>query len=95
MTTGEHVWQIANGDGPRQADPIKHLDLPPLGTKVLNFPISTETLLFTAMGQKTEKIRFLVNVLKLPVRNPLLVAKLCGTTTFLTDDRLSLGCGLS
>ena len=51
MTTGEHVWQIANGDGPRQADPIKHLDLPPLGTRVLNFPISTETLLFTATGR--------------------------------------------
>ena len=51
MTTGEHVWQIANGDGPRHADPIKHLDLPPLGTKVLNFPISTETLLFTATGR--------------------------------------------
>ena len=51
MTTGEHVWQIANGDGPRQADPIKHLDLPPLGTRVLNFPILTETLLFTATGR--------------------------------------------
>ncbi len=48
-----------------------------------------------AMGQKTENIRFLINVLKLPVRNPLLVAKLCGTTTFLTDERLELGCGLS
>ncbi len=51
MTSGEHVWQIANGDGPRHADPIKHLDLPPLGTKVLNFPIATETLLFTATGR--------------------------------------------
>lgn len=48
-----------------------------------------------AMGQATQNIRFLVNVLKLPVRNPLLVAKLCGTTTFLTNERLSLGCGLS
>ena len=51
MRTGEHIWQVANGDGPRQADPIKHLDLPPLGTNVLNFPISTKTLLFTATGR--------------------------------------------
>ena len=51
MGTGEHIWQIANGDGPRQADPIKHLELPRLGTNVLNFPISTKTLLFTATGR--------------------------------------------
>jgi alkanesulfonate monooxygenase SsuD/methylene tetrahydromethanopterin reductase-like flavin-dependent oxidoreductase (luciferase family) len=49
----------------------------------------------SAMGMVTKNVRFLINVLKLPVRNPLLVAKLCGTTTFLTDDRLSLGVGLS
>ena len=57
MTTGEHVWQIANGDGPRQADPIKHLDLPPLGTNVLNFPISTETLLFIGQGIESHTLR--------------------------------------
>ncbi|MFK7977024.1 MAG: LLM class flavin-dependent oxidoreductase [Halioglobus sp.] len=49
----------------------------------------------SAMGQVTSKVRFLVNVLKLPVRQPLLVAKMAGTTSFLTDDRLSLGVGLS
>lgn len=49
----------------------------------------------SAMGAKTENIRFLVNVLKLPVRQPMLVAKQCGTTSYLTDDRLSLGIGLS
>jgi alkanesulfonate monooxygenase SsuD/methylene tetrahydromethanopterin reductase-like flavin-dependent oxidoreductase (luciferase family) len=47
------------------------------------------------MGMVTKKVRFLVNVLKLPVRNPLLVAKMCGTTAYLTNDRLSLGVGLS
>ncbi len=51
MRTGEHRWQIANGDGPRQAEPIKHLNLPPLGTNAMNFPISTKTLLFTATGR--------------------------------------------
>ena len=48
-----------------------------------------------AMGSVTQQIRFLVNVLKLPVRVPLLVAKQCGTAAFLTNDRLSLGVGLS
>jgi len=43
----------------------------------------------------TTNVRFLVNVLKLPVRVPLLVAKQCGTTSFLTNDRLTLGVGLS
>ncbi len=51
--------------------------------------------IISAMGAVTQNVRFLVNVLKLPVRNPLLVAKLCGTTSFITHDRLSLGVGLS
>lgn len=49
----------------------------------------------SALGMVTKNIRFLINVLKLPVRNPMLVAKMCGTTAWLTDDRLSLGVGLS
>jgi alkanesulfonate monooxygenase SsuD/methylene tetrahydromethanopterin reductase-like flavin-dependent oxidoreductase (luciferase family) len=47
------------------------------------------------MGALTRDVRFLVNVLKLPVRQPMLVAKMCGTAAFLTNDRLSLGVGLS
>ena len=51
MRTGAHIRQVANGDGPRQADPIRHLELPPLGANVLSFPIATKTLLFTATGR--------------------------------------------
>jgi len=47
------------------------------------------------MGALTKNIRFLVSVLKLPVRRPMLVAKQCGTTSYLTNDRLTLGVGLS
>jgi len=43
----------------------------------------------------TQNVRFLINVLKFPVRSPMLVAKMAGTTAFLTKDRLSLGLGLS
>ena len=49
----------------------------------------------SAMGAVTKNVRFLVNVLKLPVRRPLLVAKQAGTTSYLCQDRLSLGIGLS
>jgi alkanesulfonate monooxygenase SsuD/methylene tetrahydromethanopterin reductase-like flavin-dependent oxidoreductase (luciferase family) len=49
----------------------------------------------SAMGMVTENVRFLVNVLKLPVRNPMLVAKAAGTVAYLCQDRLSLGIGLS
>ena len=58
-------------------------------------PFPDPFALIAAMGQVTSNVRFLVNVLKLPVRQPLLVAKQCGTTAYLTQDRLSLGVGLS
>jgi alkanesulfonate monooxygenase SsuD/methylene tetrahydromethanopterin reductase-like flavin-dependent oxidoreductase (luciferase family) len=60
-----------------------------------NTPFVDPFAAFSAMGQVTKKVRFLMNVLKLPVRAPMLVAKQCGTTAFFTDDRLSLGVGLS
>ena len=46
MKTGEHLWQVANGDGPRSDSLLEHLDLPPLGTRVESFPLLTKTLLF-------------------------------------------------
>ena len=58
-------------------------------------PFADPLALISAMGQVTRSVRFLVNVLKLPVRQPLLVAKQCGTVSYLTQDRLSLGVGLS
>lgn len=60
-----------------------------------NTPFLDPFSIISAMGTVTQNVRFLVNVLKLPVRNPLLVAKMCGTVAFLTRDRLSLGVGLS
>lgn len=60
-----------------------------------NTPFLDPFNVISAMGAVTQNVKFLINVLKLPVRNPLLVAKMCGTTAFLTDDRLSLGVGLS
>jgi alkanesulfonate monooxygenase SsuD/methylene tetrahydromethanopterin reductase-like flavin-dependent oxidoreductase (luciferase family) len=48
-----------------------------------------------AMAMRTKKIRFWSNVLKLPVRNPLLVAKTVSTAAVVCDNRVALGVGLS
>jgi probable F420-dependent oxidoreductase len=48
-----------------------------------------------AMGAVTERIRFVVSVLKLTVRHPVLVAKQAASTAVLTNDRLTLGIGTS
>jgi probable F420-dependent oxidoreductase len=48
-----------------------------------------------AMGAVTERIRFVVSVLKLTVRHPVLVAKQAASAAFLTGDRLTLGIGTS
>ena len=48
-----------------------------------------------AMGAVTERIRFVVSVLKLTVRHPVLVAKQAASTAVLTSDRLTLGVGTS
>lgn len=49
----------------------------------------------SAMGAVTSRIGFYTNVLKLPVRNPLLVAKAATSAAALTGDRFALGVGLS
>ena len=51
--------------------------------------------LVAAMGAVTTKLRFTPFVLKLPVRPPVLVAKQASSVAFLTDNRLTLGVGLS
>src|SRR5262249_28455157 len=51
--------------------------------------------LIPALGAVTERIRFVTFVLKLPVRNPVLVAKQATSTAVLTGNRLVLGVGSS
>ena len=60
-----------------------------------NTPFLDPFNIISAMGVVTQNVRFLINVFKLPVRNPMLVAKMCGTVAYLTKDRFSLGVGLS
>jgi probable F420-dependent oxidoreductase len=51
--------------------------------------------LIPALGSVTERLRFVTFVLKLPVRNPVLVAKQATSTAVLTGNRLLLGVGSS
>jgi len=51
--------------------------------------------LIPALGTVTERLRFVTFVLKLPVRNPVLVAKQATSTAVLTGNRLLLGVGTS
>lgn len=48
-----------------------------------------------AMAAVTERIRFVTNVIKLPLRNPLLVAKQVASIAAISNDRFTLGVGLS
>ena len=48
-----------------------------------------------AMAAVTERIRFLTNVVKLPIRDPLMVAKQLSSMAVLSDERVALGVGLS
>lgn len=51
--------------------------------------------LIPALGAVTTRLRFVTFVLKLPVRNPVLVAKQVTSTAVLTGNRLLLGVGTS
>jgi probable F420-dependent oxidoreductase len=48
-----------------------------------------------AMAAVTERLRFLTNVVKLPLRAPLLVAKQVSSIAAMSGDRFRLGVGLS
>jgi probable F420-dependent oxidoreductase len=51
--------------------------------------------LIPAMGAVTERIRFTTFVMKLPIRQPVLVAKSAASVAVLTNDRFGFGVGLS
>jgi probable F420-dependent oxidoreductase len=51
--------------------------------------------LIPALGAVTERLRFTTFVVKLPIRNPVLVAKQATSVAVLTDNRFGFGIGLS
>ena len=50
LNRGEHVWMVANGDGPLDHPLLAGLDLPPLGSPGRAAPLVTRTLLFSGEG---------------------------------------------
>ena len=51
--------------------------------------------LIAAMAAVTEHLRFHMGVLKLPIREPVLVAKAASSLAYLTNNRFAMGVGLS
>jgi probable F420-dependent oxidoreductase len=58
-------------------------------------PFIDPFVLAAAMGVVTERLRFTLFVLKLPIRPPVHVAKQATSVAFLTGNRLALGVGTS
>ena len=50
MNKGELVWQVPNGDGPRNHPAVRHLNLGPLGNPGRPAPLLTKSLLFVGEG---------------------------------------------
>jgi probable F420-dependent oxidoreductase len=58
-------------------------------------PMVEPLLAIAAMATATSRIRFVTNVLKLPVRHPVILAKEATTLAVLSTERLALGVGSS
>src|SRR5262249_21121945 len=58
-------------------------------------PFIEPFVLMAALGAVTERLRFTTFVIKLPMRHPVLAAKQATSVAVMTDNRLTLGVGLS
>jgi probable F420-dependent oxidoreductase len=58
-------------------------------------PFTDPFVAVPAMAAVTERLSFYTNVLKFPLRSPLLVAKQVSSIAVMTDERFALGVGLS
>jgi hypothetical protein len=50
MNSGDHLWMVTNGDGPRNHPLLKDLNLPPLGQAGRAAPLLTKSFLFVGEG---------------------------------------------
>ncbi|MGN5238443.1 TIGR03619 family F420-dependent LLM class oxidoreductase [Rhodococcus sp. SJ-3] len=58
-------------------------------------PMPDPFIAMTAMAAVTQRVRFYTNVLKLPLRDPLLTAKQIATMAVMSENRVAVGVGLS
>jgi quinoprotein glucose dehydrogenase len=82
MNKGEILWQVANGDGPRDNPAIAHLHLGPLGNPGLAAPLVTKTLLFVGEGSDA-----MVNAARVPPGMPIEEAPKYGEPWFRAYDK--------
>lgn len=52
MNSGDHLWMVPNGDGPRDHPLLKDLNLPPLGQAGRAAPLLTKSFLFIGEGDR-------------------------------------------
>lgn len=52
MNSGDHLWMVPNGDGPRDHPLLKDLNLPPLGQAGRAAPLLTRSFLFIGEGDR-------------------------------------------
>jgi quinoprotein glucose dehydrogenase len=82
MNRGEIVWQVANGEGPRDHPAIRHLGLGPLGNPGRPSPLATATLLFIGEGSDG-----LTDESRVPEGMPLNIAPNFGEPWFRAYDK--------
>ena len=56
LNTGEALWRIPIGDGPRDHELLKDLNLPKLGDRGRAFPLVTKTLVLIAHSANKPKL---------------------------------------
>lgn len=86
MNTGEHVWMVPNGDGPRNHPAIADLKLGKLGVPGRPSPLLTRTLLFVGEGRTN-----LNRDARIPPDMPIEVATNSGGPMFRAYDKASGG----
>ena len=84
MTKGEIVWQVPNGDGPRDHPAIKHLSLGRLGRPGRPSPLLTKTLLFVGEGSRIRAER---GADRIPEEMPLEIVTNYGEPWFRAYDK--------
>ena len=83
LNKGDILWQVANGEGPRNHPLLKPLNLPPLGNPGRSSPIVTKTLLFLGEGDPIMN----GGGARLPPEMPLAIAASAGGKKFRAFDK--------
>lgn len=83
MNAGEIVWQVANGEGPRNNPAIRHLNLPRLGYPGHAAALATKTLVFAGEGSTA----MLVGGGRIPPQMPIETAPNYGGPWFRAYDK--------